>query len=179
MRYLGVDQSLSGTGLCLLGSQGEVLALQTVNPGKRYDAERLVFIRDAMCELLTDATRVAFEGYAYNAMSKHFMLGEVGGVLHVAAWEAKVPYDIVPPALLKKYATGNPYASKEAVIAAVRGATPADDNQADAFFLASIAKDLDAKEMPRTRARIEVIHRIRNPKVKTTRRVRTLVKHAI
>lgn len=182
MRYLGVDQSLSGTGLCLLGSQGEVLALQTVDPGKRRDAERLAFIRDAVRELFPDVSRVAFEGYSYGSFGNaHFQLGEIGGVLQVAAWDAGISYETVPPALLKKYANGNPHATKEAVIEAAQrlGITPEDDNQADAFFLASIAKDLDAKEMPRTRARIEVIHRIRNPKVKTTRRVRTFVKHAI
>jgi Holliday junction resolvasome RuvABC endonuclease subunit len=63
-----------------------------------------------------------------------------GGFLaHLTAWaEAnKIPYAGVPVGTIKRHATGNGNASKEAVIAAVRalGFDPADDNEADALAL--------------------------------------------
>lgn len=184
MSYLGIDQSLSGTGLCLLSGSGSVLHVETVDPGKRRDAERLAFIRDRVLAVLAmhdPVVRAAFEGYSYDSVNKPFLLGELGGALRVALWEKGVPYEVVPPALVKKFATGNAHATKEMVLRAAQaeGFETADDNQSDAFFLASIVFALDDERMPKKRARIEVIHRIKNPKVKTSRRVRTLVKHAI
>lgn len=183
MRYLGLDQSLTGTGLCLLEADGTVVVLETINPGKRRGAERLAFIRDTVSSYLQQERLVAaaFEGYSYGSTGKVFELGEIGGVLQVLLYDRSIPFSVVPPASLKKYATGNAHALKDVVIRAAQttGARPTDDNQADAFFLASIAKDLDSNTYPAGRARIEVIHQMRNPKVKTTRRIRRLVKHAI
>jgi len=63
-----------------------------------------------------------------------------GGFLaHLTAWaEAnEIPYAGVPVGTIKRHATGNGNANKEAVIAAVRalGFDPADDNEADALAL--------------------------------------------
>ncbi len=186
--YLGIDQSLNGTGLCLLTEYGTVERFETVDPAGRRDAERLAFIKERVVRFLAQGVvRVTFEGYSYDSVSKHFMLGEVGGVLHLTVFEHGVPYVVVPPALVKKYATGNAHAFEAGnsfahdVIAAAKdaGVRPADDNQADAYFLARIAKDLDPDVKIIGRSKMEVIHSIKNPKVKTTRRVRRLVKHSI
>jgi hypothetical protein len=63
-----------------------------------------------------------------------------GGFLaHLTAWaEAnKIPYAGVPVGTIKRHATGQGNANKEAVTAAVRvlGFAPADDNEADALAL--------------------------------------------
>jgi hypothetical protein len=63
-----------------------------------------------------------------------------GGFLaHLTAWaeDNKIPYAGVPVGAIKRHATGNGKANKEAVIAAVRalGFDPADDNEADALAL--------------------------------------------
>jgi Holliday junction resolvasome RuvABC endonuclease subunit len=63
-----------------------------------------------------------------------------GGFLaHLTAWaEAnKIPYAGVPVGTIKRHATGQGNANKEAVMAAVRalGFVPADDNEADALAL--------------------------------------------
>jgi crossover junction endodeoxyribonuclease RuvC len=63
-----------------------------------------------------------------------------GGFLaHLTAWaEAnRIPYAGVPVGTIKRHATGNGNANKEAVTAAVRalGFFPADDNEADALAL--------------------------------------------
>ncbi|MBX6376491.1 MAG: hypothetical protein IRZ13_19980 [Acetobacteraceae bacterium] len=63
-----------------------------------------------------------------------------GGFLaHLSAWceEHGIPYQGVPVATIKRFATGKGNADKAAMIAAVRarGFAPADDNEADAIAL--------------------------------------------
>ena len=69
-----------------------------------------------------------------------------GGFLaHLTAWceAARVPYQGVPVATIKRFATGKGNADKQAVIAAMRarGFSPADDNEADALALLLWALD--------------------------------------
>ncbi len=63
-----------------------------------------------------------------------------GGFLaHVTAWceHHEIPYETAPVGTIKWHATGRDYASKEAIIAAVRnlGFAPADDNEHEALTL--------------------------------------------
>jgi crossover junction endodeoxyribonuclease RuvC len=65
-------------------------------------------------------------------------IGELGGVVRLALWEAKVPFVEIPPSCLKKYATGRGNAGKEDVLQAAvirSGHTFADNNAADAWWL--------------------------------------------
>lgn len=69
-----------------------------------------------------------------------------GGFLaHLTAWceATRVPYQGVPVATIKRFATGKGNADKQAVIAAMqaRGFSPADDNEADALALLLWAVD--------------------------------------
>jgi len=183
MAYLGIDQSLTATGLCLLGDDGTVRHLETIDPGKLRGAARLSLIKQRLlAEVEGSGVRGgAYEGYAYDAVGRVFQLGEVGGVVQLTLHELGVSAVSVAPVALKKFATGSPKADKDVMILAAQrdGAAPADDNQADAFFLARIAFFLATGKQPRTRAQIEVLHAIKNPKVKIARRVRKLVKHAV
>jgi len=183
MAYLGIDQSLTGTGLCLLGEDGALMYSETVDPGKLRGAARLSFIKQRLQHVIesTEAVKAAYEGYAYEGVGRVFQLGEIGGVVQLTLHEAGVPAVSVAPVALKKFATGSPKADKDEMLAAARrdGAEARDDNQADAFFLARIAFHLATEVQPRTRAQTEVLHALKNPKVKTSRRVRKFVKHAL
>jgi Holliday junction resolvasome RuvABC endonuclease subunit len=183
MAFLGVDQSLNGTGLCVLEDDGRVRHMQTVNVGSRRGAERLAFIELSTAALLDGKINfVCLEGYSYNSTGKVFQLGEVGGVLQLLFYKRGLSYAVVPPASLKKFAVGNPAADKEAVVKAARqgGIDVADDNQADAYFLATVARMLHVDPHHSTpRYRLEVLHQIKNPVRKSVRRVRRLVKNAL
>lgn len=182
MAYLGVDQSLNATGLCRLDSDACVTVLATVDPGKLRDGARLAFIKRAVSSTLADVKFVALEGYSYDSVGRVFELGEVGGVLKVVFVEASIPYVVVPPVLLKKFATGSTSASKEAMILAAKnkGLIAADDNQADAFFLAQIARAFVLNNA-RLRCEMEVLHTLRHPviKKKVRQQPRRLIKAAI
>lgn len=183
MPFLGIDQSLRATGICLLSEQGDLIRLETLDPGVLRKEARLSFIKQRVSSLLSDNVQfAAFEAYAYDSVSQHFSLGEIGGVLKLLAYEHGIPFVTVAPIALKKFATGNVHASKDDMCSAAKrlGLTPADDNQADAFFLASIAQHLWLETKPKVRAQLEVLQHLKQPpKPKRQRRVRRMLKNAL
>jgi Holliday junction resolvasome RuvABC endonuclease subunit len=133
--------------------------------------------------MLPEVEFAALEGYSYNSVGHVFELGEVGGVIKVLLIEHMLPYVVVPPVLVKKFATGSVHANKDAMLAAAvqRGHDFGDnDDQADAFFLARIALAY-AKNAAEHRCEMEVLHTLRNPPKdkKPKRRVRRLIKNAV
>jgi Holliday junction resolvasome RuvABC endonuclease subunit len=181
--FLGVDQSLNATGLCLLSKDRDPY-LKTVDPGPARGVERLRYVKNVVETFLEAGVQfVAFEGYSYDSVGRVFELGEMGGVLKLLACENNVPMIIVPPATLKKFATSNAGADKSAMVtqaALEMGIPPADDNQADAFFLALIARHVHLRDQPSTRVRAEVLQKLICPSAKPPkRRLRRLVKNSL
>jgi len=184
MAYLGIDQSLNGTGLCLISDDGKVLRLETVDPGGLRGVERLAFVKARAQALLgLDVRFVANEGYSYDSVGRVFELGEMGGVLKLLVHEHGIGLTTVAPSALKKFATGKPSADKAAMLKAAReaGVQPDDDNQADAFFLAEVARQFHLGDsIPTSRARLEVVHTLHQPKTKKpVRKLRRLVTNAM
>jgi hypothetical protein len=101
------------------------------------------------------ADLVVIEGYAFAGggrktkggagMPSHaHALGELGGVVRLALWEAGVAYVDVAPASLKRYATGKGNAPKAEVMMAAGkrlGYDGHDDNESDALWLWHMAMD--------------------------------------
>lgn len=181
MPYVGIDQSLNGTGLCRLSDEGTEAEAWTIDAEGRRGPERLLHVKNRVSTLLGNAVQfVCVEGYAYDSVSHHHALGEVGGVLKLLIHERGIPQLVVPPASLKKFATGNSRASKEDMVAAVPNWVKVDDdNQADAFFLACVARFFHLGVRPQTRAQMEVLRRLAVPQPRVKRRVRKLVKNAL
>lgn len=80
---------------------------------------------------------VIIEGYSLGSPHRHtlFTLGEVGGVIRCRLFELDIPYTVVPPASLKRFATGAGNADKERMLETARrcGATPRNHDEADAY----------------------------------------------
>jgi Holliday junction resolvasome RuvABC endonuclease subunit len=88
----------------------------------------------------------------------------VGGVVRLALTDGRVPYNIVAPSVLKLFATGHGHSDKMVMVrvAEARGACPADDNQADAFFLACVARaGMIGTDQPHE---LRALHTITTPK---------------
>lgn len=131
-QILGLDLSLTATGVAV---DGEV---ETISFPRLKGMPRLAAIRDEVMAIARGRSRLALiEGYAYNAHQSGERLGELGGVIRLALWEAGVGYVEVAPSTLKLFATGKGNAPKDQVLtAAVRaGFTGDDNNAADAFWL--------------------------------------------
>lgn len=135
---VGVDLSLTATGVAA-GSGCTTLRCATTG------IKRLLEVRDAVLAICRGVALVAVEGYSFGSRTSHaYALGELGGFVRVSLYEGGIRYVDVPPASLKKYATGRGNAKKEDVlVAAVRRLNyqGADHNQADALWLRALALD--------------------------------------
>jgi Holliday junction resolvasome RuvABC endonuclease subunit len=142
--FVGVDQSLRSTGVCLLrGGEAELFTIKT---GKLREAERLAYIRDTLAESLSEEaiTLGAIERGAYNASGRVFQLGGVSAVVQLVLYDQDIPYLIVAPNQLKTHFVGYANAEKDWIQDAAEkelGWRPNDD-EADAYALARIARDV-------------------------------------
>lgn len=145
MRVVGLDLSLTATGLC--GTDGSAARTIAV---KSRGVKRLVELRDAVLRgCWTDGDYggwwvdlVVIEGYSMGGQRGSAgigqALGELGGVVRVALHENGLTWVDVPPASLKKFATGKGNANKVAMATAATRAGydgPDDDNAIDAWWL--------------------------------------------
>ncbi|WP_354643944.1 Holliday junction endonuclease [Kitasatospora camelliae] len=138
-RILGLDLSLTATGVCM--PDGTTLTITT----KTKDGDRrLVQIADTMARIAAEGADLAvIEDLPKHAMSAG-ITGMVHGIARAALVRAGIPYALVSPATLKSYATDNGAAGKADMSAAARraaGVVFADDNQCDAWWLQQAGLD--------------------------------------
>lgn len=139
VNVIGFDLSITATGLCPGGSR----ALTAGGPSGLGD-RRISIIKDEARRLLA-AGRLAgrpydlgvIEGPGFSS-TRLFAVAMVHGVVRDALMDFGVPYALIAPNALKRFATGNGGADKPAMLAAARQHTDlrfADDNQVDAWWL--------------------------------------------
>jgi len=144
--FIGIDQSYGGFGLVVFNEKGEVADKQLLKFKKTDgDGERLLIIFDYLNHLFWNLVlseipvKMAMEGYAYGAKLNREKMGELGGIVKTAWYDAtKKEAIIVAPTELKKFMTGKGNASKADMVAAVQKLEPdiTDHNLADAYGLA-------------------------------------------
>jgi len=165
--YVGVDPSLTNTGVCVLDVTGKIVATgdskvclrswnkqtssEKASPGGQI--HRLRSVADYVATLIskTEAKRayVGYEDYSYDSTNRAFSLGELGGVLKAALLEipgVDVTLLLYAPTQVKQFATGYGHAAK----GEMRQQALVDDpdffkdmkiseDVCDAFFLAKLA----------------------------------------
>jgi crossover junction endodeoxyribonuclease RuvC len=137
---LGIDASLTGTGLAIIAGD-EVHTMRLDN--NLRGVARLVYIREYIKRYVTKAKLAVIEGYAFARAKQAHQIGELGGVLRVMVNEAGTQLLEVPPTCVKKFATGQGNATKEKVAVGVYkhwGKEFKTNDEADAFVLAQIGK---------------------------------------
>lgn len=133
-RVLGLDLSLTATGICM--PDGTTCTITT----RAKDGDRRLLQIAATLTSVVASTRpdlAVVEDLPKHAMAAG-ITGMVHGVARVVLLEARVPYAFVVPATLKAYATGRGAGDKSAMILAAykrAGVEFADDNQCDAWWL--------------------------------------------
>lgn len=166
--FFGVDQSLRGTGLVVLNEAGDILLQRLVQPAPLRGVERLAFIRSALQSALTtyNPWRAALEGYSFDSTGRVFQLGELGGLVQMAFWDAQVPFITVPPASLKKFVTGSGKAEKAQMLKATLDKWHIDfqdeDDLCDAHGLAQILRTIACDDST-VRYELEVIRELLAP----------------
>lgn len=142
MKVTALDPSLTATGWAVLNG-APTPAAGVVNPRGR-GVSRLQNALDQVMEIADGSQLAVIEGYAFSSRSSHAHgLGELGGVLRLGLYQRGIRIVEVPPASLKKVATGKGNAAKELVLVeAVKrlGYQGADNNVADALWLLAMAQ---------------------------------------
>ena len=150
MKIVGIDPSLTSTGLAAVFLDGEshevaVDRIKSKPVSSDLDArwERLYDIRVEIADWTRGADLVVVEGLAYASPSP-FSAERAGLWWLVIDHELRrqVPVAVVPPAVRAKYATGRGNAGKDEVLAAVVRRYPAvevtGNDEADALILAAM-----------------------------------------
>lgn len=148
MSVIGIDQSLTGTGLVEIDNDGNLKRMTLVKTGTMRDVQRLRYITSNIiefCKITQERFVVAREGYSFGSKGRAtFSLGELGGCVDLKLFETKIPhlvgYYILPPTVVRKFALGLGNIKKDSgyllkVYNKFKIEFP-DDNQADAFMIA-------------------------------------------
>ena len=150
MRVIGLDLSLTATGFALI--EDDTITVRTITSKPIGDGwvldrvQRLDKIERAVMEHMAGASEIdliVIEGPSFGQMrqsGEHVRAGLWWRIVSICTDTA--PVVEVPPATLKKYATGKGNAAKDAVLLATARRFPdvdlLDNNQADALWLAAM-----------------------------------------
>lgn len=161
---IGIDASARSTGVVILNSSPRPLKV-LIKPKKLSGANRLQYIYDTLCGLLTiySPTLAVMEGASYYSTNKPFILGEVYGICKLALLQHNVPLVLVAPRALKKYASGHGNARKEKMLSEANklGCKTDSHDIADAWFASKLAQDILLGTVSiKTRAAAEVVHHL-------------------
>lgn len=138
-RVFGIDPSTKRIGLAR--PDGTTVSI-TAHAGAEDPIRRRHELRTAVrreLRLWPEATLAVVEGYALAVPGRLALvrLGEIGGAVRDEAFEAGLAVVEVSPSSLKEVATGKGSATKGQMIetAIAAGAHPANDDEADAYWL--------------------------------------------
>jgi Holliday junction resolvasome RuvABC endonuclease subunit len=139
-RVIGLDLSLTGTGVASNLGWADV-----ITPGARRGHPRLHHLRAEIVDRCKNATLVVVEGPAYGAKGDAYhQLAGLWWLITHALWDRDTPTAIVPPANLKRYATGRGVAGKDDIMREVSRRFPwfgGGNNAADALVLAAMGAE--------------------------------------
>lgn len=145
---VGIDLSYTSTGLVLLNQVGELYSTEAIKTTPDHfpvHEDRIRHIVGYVMRKIQTSIRyiklVCVEGYAFSAKYNRETSGELGGVLRCSLREAQFNYLVIPPTVLKKYATGKGNCGKDEVRLGVYkqwGHEAKTDDEIDAFVLAKI-----------------------------------------
>lgn len=144
---LGLDLSLTCAGMAVV--DGEVTTKALKPPAKLDGHERLDWM---LAEIWSRAGLIGLavvEGPSYGnqgsgRQSGHHERAGLWWLTTHTLWKHGIATAVVPPAALKKYATGKGNASKDAIMLATARRFPdfaGDNNEADALWLAAMGAD--------------------------------------
>lgn len=159
MLVIGIDPSLTGTGIVVLRNGEVELAEATKNRSELGIIERVKLIRNRILEIEADLSDdkqedyespalIVIEGFSFASKGRSvfdiaYLGWRIREELERLRSEDGTPWLEVPPSQLKKFATGQGNANKEIILQQVYkrwGVEFSDNNQADAYVLAQIGR---------------------------------------
>jgi len=157
MLIIGIDPSLTSTGIVVLRGNKVELAVTTKNKPALGTIERVRLIYERIVDIqenLSDGEKwqapdlIVIEGFSYGSKGRSvFDIAYLGWrIREELEWlkeQDNIPWLEVPPSQLKKFATGQGNANKEIILQQVYkrwGYETHDNNIADAYVLAQIGR---------------------------------------
>ncbi len=135
MKIAGIDLSLTSPSICvfdgdvfsfeqckfyyLTGSKKSVIENGMLQgklwPEYSEDPQRYDIVSKWALDVLKplDITKAYLEGYAFNAVGRVFQIAENTGILKYKMWQEGISCNVVPPTVIKKFATDKGNANKE------------------------------------------------------------------
>lgn len=157
-RVVGLDLSLTATGVA-----SDSGTTRTIRPAASGD-QRLVEIAAETTRWLRNPDLVVIEDVVVRSPAAA-KLGMVHGAVRTRLMRIAVPYVLVPPATLKRFAAGKGNADKTAMALALfkRAALELpNDNEVDAYFLRAAGLQLlDAPAFPLPAAQVAALDAVR------------------
>jgi Holliday junction resolvasome RuvABC endonuclease subunit len=136
MRTVGIDYSLSSPCICI--HDGPAFSISNcsfhyLTSTKKYegvwrqnvningnlhlyftsDEQRYAAITKWVLELLQEGDVICIEGYSMASTGRVFNIAENAGLLKHYLWKHRFKFSVVPPTVIKKFATGKGNANKE------------------------------------------------------------------
>lgn len=158
--YVGIDQSMTGTGICVFDEQTNLLGNELIStkPGTvpMDQVNRIVALFGQCYEYINKLAAgrmacVVMEDFAYSQPQQMALLGGLGWHFRIMLSRTPWHFATCSTNLLKKFATGKGTSEKEQVMMNVYKRwtfEPSDNNIADAYVLGRIALVAYAKLLP-------------------------------
>jgi len=123
MISIGIDQSLNSTGVVTFNDDDHnILHASTINPPKNLDVfDKVIYISTTLTSIINNVphtiNHIALEGLAFHSRSSSkSTLAGVQFMIILTIRKLNLPFIIVAPTSLKKFATGKGNASKNDMI---------------------------------------------------------------
>lgn len=133
MRIVGIDYSLSSPCVCICDVEKFSFSnckFYFLTDLKKYDIdidnlqgdmhshyfieeERFFNITQWVLDKLKEGDIIYMEGYSMGSTGRVFNIAENAGLLKHYLWKRKYTYNVVPPTVIKKFATGKGNANKQ------------------------------------------------------------------
>jgi crossover junction endodeoxyribonuclease RuvC len=144
VRYVGIDPSLSGTGLVILDETGDIIEAVSLKAGKEDDPLRFMKLTERIMKYLNPATdKVLIEGFSFGSRGKGVstMYG-IGWCIRIYMQMSSISWQEVAPTALKKFASNKGNAKKEDLVLPVYkkwGFESSSNDITDGFVMAKMA----------------------------------------
>jgi len=180
---IGIDPSLTSTGIIVLRDGAVELAQTTKNRPELGTIERVKEIREKILKIHYTVGKtpslIVIEGFSYGSKGRSvFDIAYLGWRIREDLEYLKtngVPWIEVSPAQLKQFATGKGNANKEIILQQVYkrwGVEFSDNNQADAYVLAQIGRAYLGKADDLTSFQQEIISALKGEKTPKKKKVK-------
>ena len=168
---VGLDLSLTSTGFAM--KYGNSVSLETIKTNSKTcenDLARLRYICSEIMKRIPKNVAMACVEDFFTPQNSYQIgaaigLAMLGATVRMALYEAGIPFYVVAPSQLKKFATGKGVGQKSIVVREVYkrwGVDAKDDNQADACVLAHMAESICQLPPDAPQYQVEVIQKIIN-----------------